>query len=105
MPALPPRRTAPPPASSAAAGAGIGEDAAIGDRFTATTADGVQVTGRITDMRRVGKRWTVELTCRNGLAAESRCREGRHSPHLEPVITRHGAHYFRFNTSLSEPWR
>ena len=42
--------------------AGIGEDAAIGDRFTATTADGVQVSGRITDMRRVGKTWMVELT-------------------------------------------
>ena len=40
----------------------IGEDAAIGDGFTATTADGVQVSGRITDMRRVGKGWMVELT-------------------------------------------
>ena len=40
----------------------IGEDAAIGDGFTATTADGVHVSGRITDMRRVGKGWMVELT-------------------------------------------
>jgi hypothetical protein len=50
----------------------IGEDAAIGDGFTATTADGVQVGGRITDMRRVGKGWLVELTVsgmvRRGLA-------------------------------------
>jgi hypothetical protein len=40
----------------------IGEDAAIGDKFTATTTDGVQLTGRITDMRHVGKTWMVELT-------------------------------------------
>ena len=50
----------------------IGEDAAIGDAFTAATADGVQVAGRITDMRRVGKRWMVDLTVsgmvRRGLA-------------------------------------
>jgi len=50
----------------------IGEDAAIGDGFTATTADGVQVSGRITDLRRVGKRWMAELTLsgmvRRGLA-------------------------------------
>jgi hypothetical protein len=50
----------------------IGEDAAIGDGFTATTADGVPVAGRITDMRRVGKGWLVELTVsgmvRRGLA-------------------------------------
>lgn len=54
-----------PPAPAPAAmplDAGIGEDAAIGDRFTVTTADGVQLTGRITEMRRVGKRWMVELT-------------------------------------------
>ena len=40
----------------------IGEDAAIGDVFTAVTADGVQVKGRITDLRRAGKRWLAELT-------------------------------------------
>jgi hypothetical protein len=40
----------------------IGEGAAIGDVFTAVTADGVQVKGRITDLRRAGKRWLVELT-------------------------------------------
>jgi hypothetical protein len=40
----------------------IGEDAAIGDPFTATTADGMQVAGRITSMRRVGKGWIVDLT-------------------------------------------
>jgi hypothetical protein len=50
------------PAAALPLSAGIGEDAAIGDRFTATTKEGVQVTGRITDMRRVGKRWMVELT-------------------------------------------
>jgi hypothetical protein len=54
---------APAPATAAAPlDAGIGEDAAIGDRFTVTTADGVQVSGRITEMRRVGKKWVVELT-------------------------------------------
>ncbi len=57
---------------TAALDGGIGEDAAIGDGFTATTADGVQVSGRITDMRRVGKGWMVELTAngtvRRGLA-------------------------------------
>jgi hypothetical protein len=42
--------------------AAIGEYAAIGDKFTATTADGVQLSGRITEMRRVGKTWMVELT-------------------------------------------
>jgi hypothetical protein len=58
-PAAPPAPTAP---TAAPLDAGIGEDAAIGDRFTVTNADGVQVYGRITDMRRVGKKWTVELT-------------------------------------------
>jgi hypothetical protein len=53
---------APAAATAAPLDAGIGEDAAIGDRFTVTTANGVQLTGRITDMRRVGKKWTVELT-------------------------------------------
>jgi hypothetical protein len=54
---------------TAALDAEIGEDAAIGDRFTATTADGVQVAGRLTDMRRVGKRWMVELTV-SGIARQ-----------------------------------
>jgi hypothetical protein len=40
----------------------IGEDAAIGDPFTATTTDGLRVAGRITGMRRIGKGWIVDLT-------------------------------------------
>jgi len=39
----------------------IGDDAAIGDPFTVTTADGAKVTGRISDMRRTGNFWLVEL--------------------------------------------
>ena len=64
-PAAPPARAAVPTQVSplvATLDGEIGEDAAIGDGFTATTADGVQVSGRITDLRRVGKRWMVELT-------------------------------------------
>ncbi len=57
-----PAAAAPPEPAAAPLDAGIGEDAAIGDRFTVTTANGVQLPGRITDMRRVGKKWTVELT-------------------------------------------
>ena len=60
-----PTPTAPPKLGKqlvAALDAEIGEDAAIGDPFTATTADGLQVTGRITGMRRVGKKWLVDLT-------------------------------------------
>ena len=57
---------------TAALDAGIGEDAAIGDGFTATAADGLRLSGRITEMRRAGKRWMVELTlsgmARRGLA-------------------------------------
>jgi hypothetical protein len=40
----------------------IGESAAIGDGFTTTTEEGVQVSGRITEMRRAGKVWLVDLT-------------------------------------------
>ena len=69
-PAAPPARAAVPARVgkqvatqvTAALDGDLGEDAAIGDGFTATTADGVQVSGRITDLRRVGKRWMVELT-------------------------------------------
>jgi len=65
-PAAPaPAPTAPPKLGKqlvAALDAEIGEDAAIGDPFTATTVDGVQVAGRITGMRRVGKGWIVDLT-------------------------------------------
>ena len=43
----------------------IAEDAAIGDAFTATTADGEQLTGRITNLRRAGKSWLVDLTLSN----------------------------------------
>jgi len=39
----------------------ITEDAAIGDEFSVTTRSGAHVTGRITDMRRTGKYWFVEL--------------------------------------------
>ena len=68
-------RTAPPRLGkqvTAALDSDIGEDAAIGDPFTATTADGVQVAGRIAGMRRVGKGWLADLTVsrmsRRGLA-------------------------------------
>ena len=75
----PPRATRAPRVGAQASGpvtgtldAEIGDDAAIGDTFTATTAEGAQLPGRITDMRRVGKRWIVELTLsglvRRGLA-------------------------------------
>jgi len=41
----------------------IGTDAAIGDPFTVTADDGGKLTGRISDMRRVGKEnWDAELT-------------------------------------------
>ena len=70
-----PAPTAPPKVATqlrAALDAEIPEDAAIGDPFTATTLDGVQVAGRITNMRRVGKKWLVDLTVarmsRRGLA-------------------------------------
>jgi hypothetical protein len=64
-PAAPvPAQSAPPPLSrqvTLALDGAIGEDAAIGDRFTATTTDGIPVSGRIIDLRRVGKRWLVDL--------------------------------------------
>jgi hypothetical protein len=63
--APPPAPTAPPKLGKqvkAALDAEISEDAAIGDPFTATTADGIQLSGRITNMRRVGKGWVVDLT-------------------------------------------
>lgn len=75
VPARAPSRAAAPGVGkqvTAALDAAISEDAAIGDAFTATTADGARVAGRITDMRRVGKGWMVELTVpgmvRRGLA-------------------------------------
>ena len=43
----------------------IPEDAAIGDAFTATTAAGEQLTGRITNLRRAGKSWLADLTLSN----------------------------------------
>ncbi len=43
----------------------ISEDAAIGDAFTATTAAGEQLTGRITNLRRAGKSWLADLTLSN----------------------------------------
>ena len=43
----------------------IPEDAAIGDAFTATTAAGEHLTGRITNLRRAGKSWMVDLTLSN----------------------------------------
>jgi hypothetical protein len=60
-----PARTAPPHLGrqvTAALDAEIGLDAAIGDRFGATTTDGVHVAGRVTGLRRAGKSWMVELT-------------------------------------------
>jgi len=40
----------------------IGEDAAIGDPFT-VTSDGAKYTGRITDMRRIGRdQWNIGLS-------------------------------------------
>jgi hypothetical protein len=50
----------------------IGEDAAIGDPFTVTTADGAKVTGRISDMRRTGKAWLVELRLPGGFRRGAR---------------------------------
>jgi hypothetical protein len=50
----------------------IGEDAAIGDPFTVTTADGAKVTGRISDMRRAGKSWLVELRLPGGFQRGTR---------------------------------
>jgi hypothetical protein len=57
---------------TAALDSDIADDAAIGDPFMSTTADGVQVKGRITSMRHAGKGWIVDLTIsgttRRGLA-------------------------------------
>ena len=50
----------------------IGEDAAIGDTFTVTTGDGEKVTGRISDMRRAGKAWLVELKLPGGFRRGTR---------------------------------
>ncbi|MEO8373274.1 MAG: hypothetical protein ABI806_29080 [Candidatus Solibacter sp.] len=50
----------------------IGEDAAIGDPFTVTTKDGQKVTGRISDMRRAGKFWLVELKLPGGFKRGTR---------------------------------
>jgi len=75
VPVPAPARTAPPRMGkqvTAALDSDIVEDAAIGDQFTATTTDGVQLSGRITNLRRVGKGWLVDLTVsgisRRGLA-------------------------------------
>jgi hypothetical protein len=61
----PPPRTPPPRVGNpvmAILDNEIGEDAAIGDTFTATTVDGTHLSGRITDLRRAGKSWMVDLT-------------------------------------------
>jgi len=50
----------------------IGEDAAIGDPFTVTTANGAKVTGRISDMRRTGNAWLVELKMPGGFKRGTR---------------------------------
>jgi hypothetical protein len=50
----------------------IGEDAAIGDPFTVTTADGSKVNGRISEMRRAGKTWFVELRLPGGFKRGTR---------------------------------
>jgi len=59
-----PRETVPDVEASGKAtlDAAIGNDAAIGDSFVATTEAGTHVTGRITGMRRVGRGWQVELS-------------------------------------------
>ena len=62
--AAPPARTAPPRLGrqvTAALDAEIGPDAAIGDPFSATTVEGVHISGRVTGLRRMGKSWMVEL--------------------------------------------
>lgn len=46
---------------TAALDAPIDSDAAIGDPITATTADGLQLAGRIADLRRAGKGWLVDI--------------------------------------------
>ncbi len=50
---------------TAALDTAILEDAAIGDAFTATTAAGEHLTGRITNLRRAGKSWMADLTLSN----------------------------------------
>jgi hypothetical protein len=45
----------------------IEPDAAIGDVFTAIVENGAHVKGRITDMRRAGPAWTIELTLGKGV--------------------------------------
>jgi hypothetical protein len=50
---------------TAALDSAIADDAAIGDPFTATTAAGEHLTGRITGLRRTGKSWMVDLTLSN----------------------------------------
>jgi hypothetical protein len=45
----------------------IEPDAAIGDQFTAIAEGGAHVKGRITDMRRAGTAWTIELTLGKGV--------------------------------------
>ena len=65
-PAVPTPLAAPPPRPgkqlTAALDTAIPEDAAIGDAFTATTAAGEHLTGRITNLRRAGKSWLADLT-------------------------------------------
>jgi len=69
-PAKEPKARAPKP-GVVSLDAEIGEDAAIGDPFTATAPGGTKVTGRITNMRRAGKLWMVDVkvggTARRGL--------------------------------------
>ena len=64
-----PTPAAPPPQVgkqlTASLDTAIPEDAAIGDAFTATTAAGEHLTGRITNLRRAGKSWMVDLTVSN----------------------------------------
>ena len=50
----------------------IGEDAAIGDPFTVTMAGGAKVKGRISDMRRSGSSWFVELKLPGGFKRGTR---------------------------------
>ncbi len=63
-PRPPPRRRRPQADKqlTASLDTAIPEDAAIGDAFTATTAAGEHLTGRITNLRRAGKSWLADLT-------------------------------------------
>ena len=83
-----PTPAAPPPQVgkqlTASLDTAIPEDAAIGDAFTATTAAGEHLTGRITNLRRAGKSWLADLTLlQHGPPLPRLTLEGRYQTHLE----------------------